>query len=771
MGRIHHLAPIVAAATCCLLSATQVLGENEAGVRIKVDVRDVGLDGWVRPGGWTPLRVGLTNLEAGTLRVSCRWHFVDADGEQVVAQRSTTLGPGRQRYLWLYAALPFSTNLNARWRIEVIEAPAGRSLASDTVTVPRLMSPASRVVGVVGHGDMNIGAYDQRSTQHERCEVLKGLEGARLPDRWYGLSMLDALVWSTRFEAPDTPAMKLESRQALRKWVRRGGHLIVVLDDDADLWTQSTLADLLPDVDRPVLMQPRSAPSWLGEPKLESLIRMYRLTPRSRTVTLLRDRARGGEPVVVAGGHGFGRVTLVGVNLTDPELVALGLPDPARPYPETLTLWRSVFQWRSPVYSRQYVKDAVRLEKMSDPDMRRVVDLGTAVIRPRVRMASTAAPALMLAIALFIAYWVVAGPAGYTYLRRTGRGQHAWLLFVIVVLAFCVVSWGGALLLRPQHDRIEHVTVVDVLAPPASLAAPTLLRVRSWAALLVARHGAAHVALDGAGATDPSAVNTLAAVGAGVRGSSGDFASVHRYRVACAAPAEMDLPFRSTAKLLELDFMAATDEVENLMPWGGLQAEMIDGAKGSVRLSHSLPEALLDPRVVFCPQDGQEPVTWRLRRSWPPGVALTLDLTQARSLLVEDPKDRHYIKRKLGNEGHLGHLMSLPVAGGGGMSTPDGSSGVISRASLVPAIDMLSFFSLLPPPDFRDASYSVTGNVINYQRTMGRNLDLTPVLGKRRLIIIGHIEGSSIPVPLTVDGRRLPQKGWTVFRWICPLED
>ena len=106
------------------------------------------------------------------------------------------------------------------------------------------------------------------------------------------------------------------------------------------------------------------------------------------------------------------------------------------------------------------------------------------------------------------------------------------------------------------------------------------------------------------------------------------------------------------------------------------------------------------------------------------------------------------------------------------MSTPDGSSGVISRASLVPAIDMLSFFSLLPPPDFRDASYSsVTGNVINYQRTLGRNLDLTPVLGKRRLIIIGHIEGSSIPVPLTVDGRRLPQKGWTVFRWICPLED
>ena len=94
---------------------------------------------------------------------------------------------------------------------------------------------------------------------------------------------------------------------------------------------------------------------------------------------------------------------------------------------------------------------------------------------------------------------------------------------------------------------------------------------------------------------------------------------------------------------------------------------------------------------------------------------------------------------------------------------------VPSASDMAPRIEMLSFFDMLPPPDFRDVMGLRRPEA--YKRAVGRGLDLSHLTAMRRLILIGHLEEGPNPTPLRVDGRRLPARGWTVVRWIAPVAE
>ena len=49
-------------------------------------------------------------------------------------------------------------------------------------------------------------------------------------------------------------------------------------------------------------------------------------------------------------------------------------------------------------------------------------------------------------------------------------------------------------------------------------------------------------------------------------------------------------------------------------------------------------------------------------------------------------------------------------------------------------------------------------------------MDLTPMFAQRRLIIVGHLEQSPLPIPLTVEDEEVSSSGWTVLRWVYDLE-
>src|SRR5208337_4874502 len=106
-------------------------------------------------------------------------------------------------------------------------------------TTFRQLDTRTRAIGIVGRRDLGLAPFKGLWTQHEGTQIIGGLEPRSLPDRWQGLAMLQALVWSSETAVRDPGAMSEDSRAALREWVRRGGHLVIVLPAEGrgDLWT------------------------------------------------------------------------------------------------------------------------------------------------------------------------------------------------------------------------------------------------------------------------------------------------------------------------------------------------------------------------------------------------------------------------------------------------------------------------------------------------------------------------------------------------------
>ena len=377
-------------------------------------------------------------------------------------------------------------------------------------------------------------------------------------------------------------------------------------------------------------------------------------------------------------------------------------------------------------------------------------------------------------------------------------------MFTLVVGVCVLIAWGGALWLRPQEDRIEHFTVLDAVAATADHQQVTTVRIRSWLALLVARHGRAQVVMGAVTASGANSArpNTLACFGTEVRTDAGGFVGTQRYRAAAAAPGRLALPMRSTAKALKLDYVADYDrwQAQLAKPWvmPNGRIDLIPARGRTVRpvgiLRHGLPNTLVDVRIVFCPcsdrraagsQADGAPVTARLparsygpASAWPPDDPLDLGKLTRWTRLVIPPFNKvdrtaPYDNRDLADEGHLGVLMNLGTGRLGAMRGIGPGRGGVRQRELTPAAEMLSFYSVLPSPDFRWKAEMMapSQSPATYQRALGRGLDLSHLLTMRCLIIIGHLADGPNPTPLTVDGRELPASGWTMVRWICPLPD
>jgi hypothetical protein len=116
-------------------------------------------------------------------------------------------------------------------------------------------------------------------------------------------------------------------------------------------------------------------------------------------------------------------------------------------------------------------------------------------------------------------------------------------------------------------------------------------------------------------------------------------------------------------------------------------------------------------------------------------------------------------------EGFLGKLIdSRP---GKQLMDAAGAELITTSTEMIQFIQLLAFFDALPPPDFRKTGV-FEGFVFN--RGLGRQLDLTPMLTGRRLIVMGHLEDSPLPIPMTVEGEEVSSTGWTVVQWMYDLE-
>ncbi|HEX7008440.1 MAG TPA: hypothetical protein VF184_00565 [Phycisphaeraceae bacterium] len=749
--RLNHIGLAMGLWLAILQGAAAQVG----GVKLEVERPFIGLGGLVRPGAWTPIRLTLEHPGTQPRQVVCRWLLGDADGDRVMAQRAAVLNPHRSQHVWLYAVPPANQRPPLRWSIQVLDAQTRQLLAQEEVEPPAILAPSDAAIGVMGSSSLGLEPYREPYTQHEAVQPILELSLSSLPDRWYGLAMLDAIIWTRQGGGPDDPALTLPMQQALRQWVSRGGHLVLVLPTIGQTWSSSPLADLLPVKPDQMRRVEGPLPVWVGEPQSEAMgaiqMTVFDPAPQQKNLTVLA-RDREGNAVIVAGRYGFGQVTLMGVDLTDPRLLRQGLPNGVD------RVWNTVFHWQAPVYNKPYIEDEIRQNRMAALTARNRVGLDQ-FIASVIAMRNTVTPALLTAIVVFGLYWLLAGPVGFAFLKHRGALRHSWMIFLATVLMFACISWGGAYLMRPREASIAHLSVIDANARLGEA------HVRSWLSLFVPGFGATEVALE---PQSPQAPNTLASLGFEAAGDVAAFLDPQAYTVDAAEPDRLRLPIRATAKQLQADFLGPLPILEQdgqetawVMPQGDIHLEQFWPVG---ELSHGLPGDLRDVLVVYCPGEGQSPWVWR-HGTWPAKTILKLGPPKSAYRLVQRPASFNQ-PRQWEAEGYLGQLIGQKA----GQRHLDLAPSQIPLADneIIQFIEMLSFHAALPPPDFRQVGFGQFPVV--YRRTAARRLDLTPLTAGRRLILIGYLDHSPTPLPITVDGQRVPSNGWTVVRWVYDLE-
>ena len=278
-----------------------------------------------------------------------------------------------------------------------------------------------------------------------------------MPGRWYGYDAAKAIVVDTN--DPETVAALADFRgQALVEWVRRGGHLVVSVGENWQAVVDGVLGPILPAIPK-------------GRERVASLEAIDTFANANKSITppgspavyvakLEEVEARGGKilsvtsglPLVVRGPCGFGRVTLIGVDMDRA---------PFAEWPDRAAFWVRVIDIKRPL-SDQNANAGIRFGG------RRLNQVGISDLSTQLRTTLDQFQGVKLIpfgwVAFFIfLYILMIGPGDYVLLRKVfGRMELTWFTFPAIVLSVSLAAYCAAYFFKGNELKINKVDIVDV---------------------------------------------------------------------------------------------------------------------------------------------------------------------------------------------------------------------------------------------------------------------------------------------------------------------
>ena len=791
-------AALMAAMMCCAIAPEAAA---QIGSELSLRVLRVGPGGGAREGDWAGMLVEYedTSLSTtGARDVLLRVRGVDVDGDPPVYERVVVAQGGQPRSAWLYAKLPMNISVGSELRLsahEAVEAPAsprgvraGRELARVDVPLANVSPNNLGLIGVIGQRDLGLNQYAQDwgagltwSPLGHELDSVAVFGAGELPDRWHGLAPFEVLVWGTGQET-DPLAVSVPRARAVRQWVERGGHLVVVLPSVGQAWTSAgsnPLSGLLPAMDPPVrregvdlepyralLTQSATGP-LPGSATVHELIGAEDAGPLEAAPLL---QGPDGGALAMQRVVGSGRVTVVGLDLGQTGLVSRSLP-------EAEAFWHRVLGRRGPVMSASEARSRVNSRSVIGNAEGRRPHLFDHRIEELIDQRGAAALGVLLGTILFVVYWLVAGPVGYALLRGRLR-KHSWVAYAGAAVVFSVLAWSIAVAIRPGEVRGTHVALLEQVHGSG------VQRARVWSTVLIPWYGNAELSvgdapddtdvLAGREATDLIAAFEPSGLGRGL----GGFPDNRTYRIDARAPERMTVPVRQTVKQVRADWQGAAgwslprphrepgslDDASVRMELDDRDVPRVTG-----RLSHDLPGPMRDVTVlVVGPQRPVGPPGARLGRSsivlhghaispfgsggWSPGEVL--DLGEALGGAEARSADRlESFLADLASKGENTQALGRRISSSRG--------NMLERLLLAGLIDQMGV-----PDVFR------TSGTAAAQRISSHGWDLGPWFTRPCLIVMGIVrqDGGEPPAPLRVDGEAFGSRGDTVVRWIYPFE-
>ena len=780
-----------------LLNPSAQSGAARAGGNgeIGLIVTSLGLGNHARPGDWAGIRIRVTERGDTQREIIVQASIRDADGDTAQYQTVLTTNPGIDQPVWVYARLPYDILQRGSIRVQAFEAvedPAatpendrigfvtGRLLGQIDTPLnsnSRVSDGVMAVVGtkpggIMGYTQGAAGGTDGNPLGHEVTQVLQ-LNPDDLPDRWMGLASITEVVWN----GPAPSELRIEQVRALREWVQRGGHLVIILPSIGQDWLAISNQELAAMLPRAAVERARDTSLASLRPLLTDDTASVRPIPDSSvTLNILSPLADAGpeqaDPilndaqgrcVVMPRSIGTGQGTLVGLPLTHPCLLRAGLP-------ETDVFWHRLLGRRGHVANTTEMKKLMEENAYFNPKSRDDVQFDVD-IPGMIAKSGRSLAGVTLGLIVFVIYWIVAGPGGFALLRARNRQKYAWFVFFCVSLGFTVLAWSGATLLRPKHVEISHLSILD------HVYGQRVQRLPTWASVLLPVYGQGTIGLD-SDDTPRSQGGFVQAVApwesfreAGQRSS---FPDARPYPINSRSPEAMTCPARATVKQVQMDWAGgmAWDSIRPVTTKGQDPMSAITLAQGAASQSalagsivHHLPGALEEVQIVVF--RGQIPVqaglgkgaliaranAYQLQLSkWEPGVPLDLgQATAGKSLNANaDAKLRSLISRA--------------------SRTPEGMP---NPANATERLIWLAFFNLFAPPEYTGQGYEGPVRAMRYAT---HAIDISRWATRHCEVVIGllHTPGEdslAAPVWVKTNGtrRKVQASGTTVVRWIYPL--
>ncbi len=774
-----------------------------------------GVAGVVRPGEWAGLRLSVKDSADKPREVLVRIALQDPDGDHALWEGKITTNPGVALPLWQYVYLPTyfksADVLTVNCFAAVEEAGkgtgqggfgAGRLLGTSRIAPRFVTSRPDGMLAIAGSRPLGLGKYQgaaDRSdlpTGHEKTQVMMQLTPDLFPDRWQGLRQFDVIVWNE----PPPGGLGTEKAQAIREWVQRGGHLVVVLPRVGQAWTDEAnnpLFDITPKVvvDRHegVDLSPyrmlitKSRPMNLdGTPGLampaSEVVQTFRpmegVLPGEATCILAgieREAGKGPEWLVVRRTVGAGMVDLVGLDVGSRWMTEHGLPD-------SECFWHRILGRRGELWTQAEYATHQQRGNLNYRDAPITVDRD---IGPDIAMSGSAMAGVLMGLVVFALYWLIAGPLGFAVLKKTNRARHAWVAFVAAAGFFTALAWGGATVVRPAQLKAQHLSFLDHVYS-ASLGS-SVERCRSWVSLLIPQYGEATVSVGDPATKSASPSHNLLAPWDADATPGGGFPDARGYRIEGKSPDQYTVPTRSTVKQFMVDW-AGGSKLKMIRPLpidgkdGPSEIRLVEqDGKESLHgiLTHDLPGPLLDVVIVLVKGQidiqpwwfGQsiKPVLARgsayaLNKPWDPNepVDLSVDFTpRAKQAGGPDITDLAAYMRTVGE----------------GLGRSDQGDGMgVTGGSVWGRLLGATFYPLLDPPDMtEDRTVGMKAQKL-VQRRFAHGLDMAQWFTQPCVIVIGHLDpktAGACPAPLFVNTgggfREVKTEGWTVVRWVYPL--
>ncbi|MGI9014083.1 MAG: hypothetical protein ACR2GY_07525 [Phycisphaerales bacterium] len=775
---------------------------QQSGNDVDVVLDSFGVGSVFRPGDYAGIRLQLTSNLPEPLAVQVVWEVPEGLGDIAEHMRRITLTPGQPLSVWVYARLLPNITTSSLFTVRVYrdeDGERGSELGGAVVAPGRAVAAAQEVpltmslIGIIGGNRMAGLEQYQVADQYmqgvpltgsERDFIVAGISPRDIPDRWDGLAPFEVLVWTDA--SPGELAKRDSAARALREWIERGGHLVIILPAAGNDWGLGSRGvtpfdDLLPE------NQPGVRETSMVE-LLPLLSKRRQIDPRDDaplTVRTLDDAgnlyqplialpgARGTPPAVLAVQRlvGFGRISILGIDLASGQLNAQVRPRDNRGgnLIEADRVWNRILGRRADTLHPTQIK-ALSDEKQLRVSGQGPTDVGRGdIVIDTIQLKGGAGTGIGLAFFLFVAYWLAAGPLGFAVLKSWKQVRHAWFVFALTSAAFTVIAWGGVKLFSRKNTIVQHLTFLDTVASVPGVNDGSVTRATTWFTVFLPGYGDPELTL----ASEANARNLLSPYTAPGKPVT-PFRDVDRYVVGNDAPADFPSPARATTKELAARWQGSgAGEFGSIVATTALEADR-NQVRG--RISHDLPGALYNVDIFIVYPDRTQPLrygdgtgadpffppgqtggqlnvgsVWSLSQPWQPLTELDLSTTLTAGARAPMVRFFDTLTDRI-QANYQGNTV--------GLNSTDHER--YRKA--------LSFFNQLPPP-----IYSKTPNDFSddrpqrFARSLGREIDLSQWFIRPCIIIYGELRNSELPVPFTVNDRSPDSAGITIVRWIYPL--